>query len=506
MAMMLAVIVVSSGCSAADPKAPPAQDPYSAAAVAWGNAPQENAGTTFQPDVVIVGGGGSSVRSVTADGFTWTLDPEAPNADSLEVGSVMFVTGRGVGRVIDLADTDDGLAVTVAPVEITEIIQDGTYSSLEPVPLDQPVMHDMSGAFWADPEILNEVGSEPLLDESTVPEASGSTGVDEGIGLASVTRPAPGAVPDLSVPTLPRPPAAAGKVAQAVTTQTGAFALSHTCCKAGTGMDFSYDKDGLVLSGKVDLKMQAPSAQFNLDISGGTLRLAEFKINGASTLHTELKANSTPQPGINKASTPLGMDVDFSIPIANILGIPFSLTVTQTLTVDIFMPGTAEVNSVGDYKLGAQLGMRYANGRFTSLSGGSFDANAAVRGSSSIAVGLSGITVQYSVNFRLGIGFAGFSAGLDFTIVVLVSASVGAPIGFNPRQDAESPIEQCKNARGVLKVEWGIGYTIPKYLADITNFFLKFFKSKPIERSKNYHGFKVVDHKDVTYPQSGFCK
>jgi hypothetical protein len=454
---------------------------------------------------------------VTADGFTWTLDPEASNAGRLEVGSVMFVTGRGVGRVIDLADADDGLAVTIAPVEITDIIQDGTYGSTEPVPLDQPILHDSSGAFWADPDVLSEVGSDPITEEDTFPEGteisdgvestepqSLGTGLD-GLALAGYERRIAPAAPNLTVPSLPRPPAAAGKVAQAAATQSGAFSLNHSCCSAGTGLGFSYAKNGLKIEGSVKLKMAAPTAQFNLQISGGSIKLAEFRVSGASSLHAEITAATSPQPAINASSAPLGLDVDFAVPIASIAGVPLSVIISQELSVNIFMPGTSTVTGIGDYNLGASLGFRYANGKFSSQTGGSFDADTSVRGSNSISVGISGVTITYKVNFRVGLGVASFNAGVDFAIIVLVTASIGAPIGFNVSQDADDPIERCKNTRGVLKAEYGVGYTIPRPIQAVINFFLEAFNSKPIANKGNYHGSSVIAYKDLTIPKSGLC-
>ncbi|OLT16103.1 hypothetical protein BJF78_15230 [Pseudonocardia sp. CNS-139] len=43
----------------------------------YGAAPSPDADVTYQPDVVIVAGGGSAVRSVSDDALTWRIDPGA---------------------------------------------------------------------------------------------------------------------------------------------------------------------------------------------------------------------------------------------------------------------------------------------------------------------------------------------------------------------------------------------------------------------------------------------
>ncbi|NED54547.1 hypothetical protein G3I24_27065, partial [Micromonospora aurantiaca] len=90
-------------------------------------APAPGKDVTLQPDVVLVGGGSRTVRSVSPDGLTWRLDPGARDADRLAPGRVMFLTGRGVGRVLDLDEEGGDLVVTIGPVTLTEVIRDGTF-------------------------------------------------------------------------------------------------------------------------------------------------------------------------------------------------------------------------------------------------------------------------------------------------------------------------------------------------------------------------------------------
>jgi hypothetical protein len=88
-------------------------------------APRDPAGFTYQPDVVVVDGGPEAVRSVSADGLVWTVDGKASGLDGLDVGEVMFLTSRAAGRVAAKEPAGDDVAITLAPVQLNEIIRDG---------------------------------------------------------------------------------------------------------------------------------------------------------------------------------------------------------------------------------------------------------------------------------------------------------------------------------------------------------------------------------------------
>ncbi|TDC29624.1 hypothetical protein E1211_25745, partial [Micromonospora sp. 15K316] len=139
-------------------------DPYDPVAVRYGLAPRPHPDVTYQPDVVFVGGGGNAVRSVTDDGLTWRIDPEAEHADELAPGRVMFLTSRAVGRVAQVRRDGRDLAVTIAPVELTEVIRDGSFRTDAPVPLDRPVAFSAGTPAWT------------VADLPPEPTPSGGTG------------------------------------------------------------------------------------------------------------------------------------------------------------------------------------------------------------------------------------------------------------------------------------------------------------------------------------------
>jgi|GEM_PF-1698080 len=77
----------------------------------------------YQPDVLLVGGGPAAVREMTGDGLQVTLDPGADGVDSLTVDRILYASGRVVGRVVAIEDSDRGRTVTLVPVELTDIYE-----------------------------------------------------------------------------------------------------------------------------------------------------------------------------------------------------------------------------------------------------------------------------------------------------------------------------------------------------------------------------------------------
>ncbi len=57
----------------------------------------------YQPAVVVVAGGPGTVRSVSSDGMTWTIDAGAGGASDLAVGRIMLMTSQAAGRVSSCA-------------------------------------------------------------------------------------------------------------------------------------------------------------------------------------------------------------------------------------------------------------------------------------------------------------------------------------------------------------------------------------------------------------------
>jgi hypothetical protein len=80
-------------------------------------------------DVVVVrSNGGKAVRSFEDDGATLVIDADAEGADELEAGEVLLLTGVTAARVASIERDGDDLIIEGAPIELTELIEDGELS------------------------------------------------------------------------------------------------------------------------------------------------------------------------------------------------------------------------------------------------------------------------------------------------------------------------------------------------------------------------------------------
>lgn len=79
-------------------------------------------------DVVVVRGGAGSVRSVSADHTTYTLDANAPGVADLAQGKVALIAGLDAGRVRSIERNGADAVVALDAVAITEVVKDGSFS------------------------------------------------------------------------------------------------------------------------------------------------------------------------------------------------------------------------------------------------------------------------------------------------------------------------------------------------------------------------------------------
>lgn len=166
MLWLVAVVLVSSACSSPGGFAPPGAGDDERTQT-YGYGATDDPAVEYQPDVVRVGGGPEAIRSASADGLVWTLDPAAPGVDELTVGKVAFVTSRAVGRVARRSETAEGVEVALAPVQMTEIFRTlhlHRTQAIDPGDLVFQPVPELAGRL--------DVDEEPLIPPSTVKPAA----------------------------------------------------------------------------------------------------------------------------------------------------------------------------------------------------------------------------------------------------------------------------------------------------------------------------------------------
>ncbi len=193
---VLAVAVVA--CSGGSTKL----GKVSVADAQYGLAPRPDPSVHLQDDVVIVGGGSSVVRSVSGDGTVWTLNSSAPHLSSLAVGKVMFLTDHGVGRVMAIDRTGASTTVTLAPVDITDVIRDAEFHVSQPVDVASLITQVLPGiSSLSTPASINDTSSTtiaPTPVPSTEPNLA--PGLRTGRHRTSADSPADSSPPTSTVP------------------------------------------------------------------------------------------------------------------------------------------------------------------------------------------------------------------------------------------------------------------------------------------------------------------
>ena len=484
-------------------------DPASPAAIRWGTAPAPTSAVTLQPDVVIVGGGGTSIRNGTEDGLTYYLDPAAPRAAELTRGKVMFVTGRVLGRVLDVRRAGDDLAVTIGPVDITEVIRKANFGGTAPVSLQAPVARPAGDPIWAadpHPDSSNQAGPGPA-------------------GLRRPTRLSVGSAPDPLVPIplpklpklpplpatpeLPSVPGRPPQLPPSVTVfdkvlESGGLSLLPSCCAGGIGAHFSYDKNNVRISGDVSLTMAKPTVDFDLDIDGGKISKAKLRISGASGLVANFRAAR--EDSTSQINEKVAIPIDFSISFVA-LGIPLSAVVNQWLIVKTaFSAKSGAISAHGEYNFTAALGFGYENGSWSASAPTALTVKQSMVDSlNGVSLGAAGIVVAYEARFLVGIGAAGFAAGVYFGFNVALGVVRGADEGvFVPGTGGTQRVV-CKGVQLGLNINYGVGYSLPKYAADVANFFLRVFNSPPIKRTGGIGSSRKVFQRSAINPDLKVC-
>ena len=106
--------------------------------------------------------GADAVRAMTSNGMTYTIDANAPHADEIKVDKILFATGRVMGRILKVDSTPEGLAVTLGPVEITDVIKDCDLKSDQLLDFSSAVVYvapDYPGATTEDKPTKTSLGS-----------------------------------------------------------------------------------------------------------------------------------------------------------------------------------------------------------------------------------------------------------------------------------------------------------------------------------------------------------
>lgn len=390
-------------------------------AARYGEAPDpEPDGVTYQPDVVVVGGGAATVRSVSADGLFWTLDGAADGIDRLAVGKVMFLTSRGVGRVASIERRGGDVVVALGPVQFTDVIRDGTFALETPIALDD-------------------------VDVTQIPDSPGA--------LAEPT------TEDLDAPRMGMTPLAGARAADALPwplpgkggadVALGAWTVSTSVDKKGVTTSLTHKfNDNLKLGAEITLGTRELKVLTHVAVAGGMMTSPTMVIQGLEHLSLAISAGAANGADDNKR-----VRVEVPAEIVNrpfvVGGVPLVFNLKVKVFAETALGGkNTTLTANGKWGLDGDLGVRDG-----SVVVPGFSVVSSILDSiSGIALAPSGVIVGSEVRFQLGLGVPGVVAGPYGKFKFSAGVTNGSALG--------APLAKCMRADLVIKGGGGVGIAV----------------------------------------------
>ena len=484
------VVSAASGSDAAGTNVP-ANVAANVAALRYGAVPTRNSSVTYQPDVVIVDGGANAIRSVSSDGLTWIIKGDAGHAKDLAVGKILFVTSRSAGRILAIQPAGADLAVTIGPVQLTDVIQKADIDYNRPLDLGSMMFYsapDLPGGSTVPVDSpASSAAPDSAAPDSAAPDSASAraatTDQSGTLVLPPVALMADSVAKTLPLPTFGSSPAAS----------IDGFSLTPAASAAGLGVKFAYSNHGILLSGTALLHLNAPTLRFHITIDNG-VKSVSMRLDGAAGLTVSFDA------GIDAANVyaldrRVEIPVDISIPIGG--PTPLTITIRQTLLFKTaFAAKKATLSGNGDFTFSGGFGIEYSNGSLTPLGPLGFSGIPAfVDSIGGESVGINGLIIGYQLRMIVGIGAFGFAAGPSFTLVGRVGVT-------NTAAEAAIP---CKY--GVVNVQLGVGlgYSLPQVITSAINAILSTLNIKAISSSAAIETFATIINKGLSVPDTHGC-
>lgn len=457
---------------------------------------RDTEGVTFQPDVVIPGGGADSVVEVSGDGLTWTLDGDAAEVSDLVVGKVLLVTNRGAGRVLGVATLDNGdVAVTIGPAEITDVIRDISTSydgEIDPNLIQIRAAPSLPAAA----DVTNRSSESTESDEPGAPDEPTGEGEGDGAGGSTTTTTTSGTTEDAPRNLVVRPIAAAAAAgspgplaAPAVATAAAptevpadrgilpppaqvpfpvvpvegmrAFPLHGS--DGSWGVELAYDRNGLKVNGSARVYLEKPAIHFDLVIDDGKIITAEARLDGVAGVRATFDAATEAglQANIHQV---VDLPIDISIPIFG-PALPFAANFHQSFKIDtVFSAKNSTISFNGDYAFRGSLRAGYRDGSFgVAAPSGLSVKRSLLQSAGGVSVGVTGFIIAHQLRMTIGIGGFGFAVGPYVSLTTAMSVVNGSDLG----------IVKCKGANLNLDMGYGIGYVMPTAVVKVINVFLR---------------------------------
>ncbi len=407
-----------------------------AAELKYGLAPVPDPAVTYQPDVIIVGGGAESIRSQSSNGFIWTIDASAPHAAELVPGKVFFMTGRAVGRVLDVRRDGGNLVVVVGPVQITEVIRKAHFH-IENMPIDfgealAYTSKDLPGQLVPLAQLFSAPAAIPASDAG-----------DSGWRFYKTQAAAPAAA---------TPPTRSYNESNFKTTPV---VSSNTL-----GIDVSINDNGFKLKSQAMLHFLSPRLDLDFKIEDGAVETMAFQITGAAGLNWNYSMGSAQTMRASVAAL-LQPNTDFSIPIAALGGTPLAITIRQRFEVKTGLEvKNSTLTATGGYTFNGAFKVGYVHKFWTAEAPSQYTVDQSMtKSAEGVSFGEQGLNLADQVRIFVGLGAHGFAAGPYLSFTSSIGAFKNSSIGML----------NCNGASLVVSLNGGVGYVIPKSITNLIN-------------------------------------
>jgi len=410
----------------------------------YGVAPIPDPSVTYQPDVILVGGGPEAIRELSPNGFIWIIDGSAPRANELIPGKIFFMTGRAVGRVLDVRNDGGNLVVTVGPVELTDVIREAhIHVEAMPVNFGDALAYtspDLPGQFVP---LTRAVGAAAATPASYV----GHSGWRFEKTLATTA------------------PPAAGAASPTRNYNEKNFKTTPYVSPSSIGIKVSVDDDGFKLATQAVLHLSAPRLKVDIDITPtGGVETAALVLTGAAGLNWDFTMGSAKTMTAAVAAL-LQPNTDFSIPIAAVGGIPLAITVRQRFLIQTALAvKNSTLSANGGYTFNGAFKVGYLHKYWTAEAPNDYTTEQSMtKTGAGVSLGIQGLDLSDTVRVFVGLGAFGFATGPYLSFNSSIGAFRNSSIGML----------QCNGATLVVKLSGGVGYVIPKSVTDLVNSVLR---------------------------------
>ncbi len=478
-----------AGSATSRPSSPAATESLSLedAVLAYGQGPTRDPSITYQPDVVFVEGGPSSIRWASADGLTWAIDRNAPGAADLRTGSVMFATTVALGRVTAMEDQGDDRIVHLAPVDLTDLVRDGT------IEFDQDL--DLADATYRQlpddmPAVLTDADSPPS------PSPGADLAPTDGTGVVTMP-PIRLAAARTGLPAIE--PAAVGKltVPSKVCPKLGISDWSVEYCIQGPGLSLAIDRKlGGHLKVGVGLKLLTSKLRFHAGtvIKGGQMIDSGGLLDGLDGFELDL-AGGVEDGAQDNVKIKIEVPVEIETGSIVVGGIPLKMYIEAKFTIETAFSGkNSTLSGTGEYHLSGPIGIQGGKPVVPQLT----VVRSLLDSLKGITVGPSGVVIAVKWKFQGGVGLYGFVAGPYLTVTFAMGIGRGSVIG--------APLAVCHGATLGIWVGAGGGFNLNAsklgWLLGKDSLVAKYLKAKiDIDLLQ----FEVVNKKAVT-PDVPLCR